>query len=144
MQSLFQNTHSRFFLILLTMGSFSLGMTEYSMIGLSNEIAADLKLTNHQTSQVMSAYAMGVLIGAPLLAILGSKLNRHTLMAYLLLWCACGNLFISFAHSYEQLRWLRTLNGFPHGLYFSTAALLIYDVFPKNKRANYIGVMFSG
>ena len=144
MQSLFQNTHSRFFLILLTMGSFSLGMTEYSMIGLSNEIAADLKLTNHQTSQVMSAYAMGVLIGAPLLAVLGSKLNRHTLMAYLLLWCACGNLFISFAHSYEQLRWLRTLNGFPHGLYFSTAALLIYDVFPKNKRANYIGVMFSG
>ena len=144
MQSFFQNTHSRFFLILLTLGSFSLGMTEYSMIGFSDEMAADLQLSSHQTSQVMSAYAMGVLIGAPVLAILGSKLNRHTLLAYLLLWCASANFFTSFAQSYEQLRLLRVFNGFPHGIYFSTAALLIYDLFPKHKRASYIGVMFSG
>ena len=144
MQSFFQNTHSRFFLILLTLGSFSLGMTEYSMIGFSDEMAADLQLSSHQTSQVMSAYAMGVLIGAPVLAILGSKLNRHTLLAYLLFWCASANFFTSFAQSYEQLRLLRVFNGFPHGIYFSTAALLIYEVFPKHKRASYIGVMFSG
>ena len=144
MQSFFQNTHSRFFLLLLTLGSFSLGMTEYSMIGFSDEMTADLQLTGHQTSQVMSAYAMGVLIGAPVLAILGAKLNRHTLLAYLLLWCASANLFTSFAQSYEQLRLLRIFNGFPHGIYVSTAALLIYDLFPKHKRANCIGMMFAG
>ncbi|UOO88442.1 MFS transporter [Vitreoscilla massiliensis] len=144
MQSFFQNTYSRLFLILLTMGSFSLGMTEYSMIGFSDEMSADLQLSSQQTSQVMSAYALGVLIGAPLLAILGSKLNRHTLLAYLLFWCASANFLTSFAESYEQLRLLRVFNGFPHGIYFSTAALLIYEVFPKHKRASYIGVMFSG
>ena len=89
----------------------------------------------------MSAYAMGVLIGAPVLAILGAKLNRHTLLAYLLLWCASANLFTSFAQSYEQLRLLRIFNGFPHGIYFSTAALLIYDLFPKHKSYSHFWCM---
>lgn len=117
--------HARFWpaVIALAMGGFAIGTTEFVSMGLLPQLARGVGVSNPTAGHAISAYALGVVVGAPLIAVLGSRLPRRSLLVALMAAFAVGNAASALASSYAGLLGARFLSGIPHGAYFGVASL---------------------
>ncbi len=128
----------------LAMGGFAIGTTEFATMSLLPPMAAGLHVDAPTAGHVISAYASGVVIGAPLLAVLGAKLARRTLLILLMAaFCLC-NALSAIAPDYHWMLAFRFLSGLPHGAYFGVAALVAASLVPQDKRAQAVGRIMLG
>ena len=131
-------------LLALAMGGFAIGTSEFVVMGLISEIARGFGVTEPQVGHVISAYALGVVVGAPLLAILGARLPRRTLLLWLMGFYAVGNLASALAPSYPLMIVFRFIAGLPHGAYFGVAALVAAHASPPEQRGKAVGRVMLG
>ena len=134
----------RWILFALAMGGFAIGTSEFVVMGLITEIARGLGVTEPQVGHVISAYALGVVVGAPLLAILGNRLSRRSLLLCLMGFYAVGNLASALAPGYATLMLARFVAGLPHGAYFGIAALVAARISPPDQRGLAVGRVMLG
>ena len=131
-------------LFALAMGGFAIGTSEFVVMGLISEIARDLGVTEPQVGHVISAYALGVVVGAPLLAIWGAKRRRRSLLLGFMGFYAVGNLACALAPGYASLLLARFIAGLPHGAYFGVAALVAAHISPPEKRGSAVALVMLG
>ncbi|MFC7520728.1 MFS transporter [Xanthomonas populi] len=131
-------------LFALAMGGFAIGISEFSTMGLMTQIAQGLQISEPQVGHIISAYALGVVVGAPLLAILGARWPRRTLLLLLMVFYALGNLASALAPSYHAMLLCRFIAGLPHGAYFGVASLVAASISPPNQRATAVGRVLMG
>ena len=136
--------HVALILFALAMGGFAIGTSEFVVMGLISEIARDLGVTEPQVGHVISAYALGVVVGAPLLAILGAKQPRRRLLLWFMAFYAVGNLGSAMAPDYPTLMLSRFIAGLPHGAYFGVAALVAAHISPSAQRGTAVGRVMLG
>ncbi|GAA5226633.1 MFS transporter [Paeniglutamicibacter antarcticus] len=130
--------------VALAMGGFGIGTTEFAIMGLLQEGAADLDVTNAQMGLLISAYALGVVVGAPILTALGAKVSRKTMVLWLMAFFTLANLSSIFAANYEWMLVSRFLSGLPHGAYFGIAAILAGTLVPASMRGRAIAWVMLG
>jgi MFS transporter, DHA1 family, inner membrane transport protein len=131
-------------IISLGVGGFAIGTGEFVIMGLLPEVAGDLGVTIPQAGHVISAYALGVVIGAPVLAVLAAHWPRRVLLTMLMALFATGNLASAMAPGYVSLNLLRFIAGLPHGTYFGVAALVAAALAPPQRRASAVGLVMLG
>ncbi|MDH5824673.1 MFS transporter [Luteimonas sp. RD2P54] len=131
-------------LFALAMGGFAIGTSEFVVMGLIMEIARGLGVTEPQVGHVISAYALGVVVGAPSLAILGARLPRRTLLLALMGFYALGNLASALSPDYRLMLLFRFVAGLPHGAYFGVAALVAAHISPPAQRGRAVGRVMLG
>jgi DHA1 family inner membrane transport protein len=134
----------RFALLALALGGFAIGTTEFVAMGLLPQIADGVSISIPTAGHVVSAYALGVVVGAPVLAGLGAKLPRRTLLVALMVAYAVGNLLSALAPSYPLLLAARFFTGLPHGAYFGVAALVAADLAPEGLKARAVSRVLLG
>ncbi|APV34983.1 MULTISPECIES: MFS transporter [Acinetobacter] len=136
---------SLFWVILaLASGGFCIGTTEFVAMGLIQEIASDLQITVPQAGHFISAYALGVVIGAPVIAILGARVPRKTLLLGLMLFYGIANALTALAKTPDMILVSRFIAGFPHGAYFGVGALVAAELAGPNRRASAVAQMMMG
>lgn len=128
----------------LALGGFAIGTGEFSIMGLMPNVAQDLAITEPQVGNVISTYALGVVVGAPILAILGSRLLRKHLLLLLMGVFAVGNFASALAPDYHTLMIYRFFAGMPHGAYFGVAMLVAASMAPPHKRAKAVSRVLMG
>ena len=131
-------------LFALTLGGFAIGTSEFASMGLMPNMVASLGVTEPQVGHLISAYALGVVVGAPLLAILGAGWKRKTLLLALMGFYALGNLASALGPTYESLLVFRFIAGLPHGAYFGVAALTAVAISPPHRRGRAISLVMLG
>ncbi len=131
-------------LFALSMGGFAIGTSEFVIMGLISEMARDLGVTEPQVGHVISAYALGVVVGAPLLAIFGARRRRRSLLLGFMGFYAVGNLACALAPDYHTLMLARFIAGLPHGAYFGVAALVAAHISPPEQRGTAVGRVMLG
>ena len=130
--------------IALGVGGFAIGTGEFVIMGLLPEVARDLGVTIPQAGHVISAYALGVVMGAPVLAVLSAHWPRHRLLIALMALFAIGNFASALAPGYLSMNLLRFVAGLPHGTFFGVAALVAASLAPPERRASAVGLVMSG
>ncbi|MBU2964629.1 MFS transporter [Amphritea sp. 2_MG-2023] len=131
-------------LFALTLSAFAIGTTEFVIVGLIPTMAADLSVSLPSAGLLVSLYALGVAIGAPVLTALTGKWNRkHVLIAVMSLFVA-GNLLAWQAPGYDTLIVARILTGLAHGVFFSIGSTIATGLVAKEKAASAIAIMFTG
>ena len=128
----------------LGVGGFAIGTGEFVIMGLLPEVAKDLGVTIPQAGHVISAYALGVVIGAPVLAVLAANWPRRALLVALMALFALGNFASALAPGYVTMMLMRFMTGLPHGTYFGVAALMAASLAPPNRRASAVAIVMSG
>jgi len=128
----------------LCLGGIAIGVAEFLPVGLLPDIARAMRITIPQAGYLLSAYATGVVVGAPLLVALGLKYPpQRVLIAFMALFGACNALF-ALAHSYRLLVLSRFLSGLPHGAFFGLGAVVAARLAPRGQQAGAVAVMFAG
>ena len=130
--------------VALGVGGFAIGTGEFVIMGLLPEVARNLGVSIPEAGHVISAYALGVVIGAPVLAVLAAGWHRRTLLIALMGAYALGNFASAMAPGYLSLNGLRFLSGLPHGTYFGVAALVAAALAPTGQRARAVGLVMLG
>ena len=128
----------------LAVGGFGIGTTEFATMGVLPEVTGDLGATIPQGGHLVSAYALGVVVGAPVLAVLGARLPRKALLLALLAACTVGNALSALAPSFGTLVLARFASGLPHGAYFGVAALVAASLVPPGRRARAVARVMLG
>ncbi|MBB3017941.1 DHA1 family inner membrane transport protein [Microvirga lupini] len=128
----------------LAVGSFGIGTGEFAIMGLLPNVAQEFGVTTPEAGYAISAYALGVVVGAPIIAVLAAKLARQTLLLLLMAIFAVGNVVSAVAPSFESFVLLRFLTGLPHGAYFGVAALVAASLVPPNKRTQAVARVMLG
>ena len=136
--------HLGIVLFSLAMGGFAIGTTEFASMSLLPFFAADLKIDEPTAGHAISAYALGVVLGAPLIAVLGAKFARRTQLLVLMAVFALGNALTAFAPSYGWMIAARFVSGLPHGAYFGIAALVAASLVPQHRRSRAVGRLMLG
>ncbi len=131
-------------LLALTLGAYAIGTTEFVIVGLIPTIAADLGVSLPSAGLLVSLYALGVAVGAPVLTALTGRVPRKTLLVALMLLFTVGNLIAWMAPTYGSLIVARVLTGLAHGVFFSIGSIIATSVVPKEKAASAIAIMFTG
>lgn len=131
-------------LFALAMGAFAIGTAEFAAMSLVPFFARDLGITEVEAGHAISAYALGVVVGAPLIAMFGARFRRKLLLIALMAVFAVGNALSAVAPDYHWLLLFRFLSGLPHGAYFGVAALVAASLVPVNKRAQSVALVMSG
>ncbi|MEV0086508.1 MFS transporter [Saccharopolyspora sp. NPDC050642] len=131
-------------LLALAIAAFGIGTTEFVMMGLLPEVATDLQVSIPDAGGYISLYALGVVIGAPLLTMLGMRFKRKTMLLSMLVLFTVGNLCSAFAPTHELLLGARFLAGLPHGVFFGIGAVVAASLVATDKRAQAISMMFIG
>jgi DHA1 family inner membrane transport protein len=131
-------------LLALAISAFGIGTTEFIMMGLLPEIAAAFQVSIPTAGDLISGYALGVVVGAPLLTAASTRLSRRTVLLGLMAVFTVGNLFAAVAQSYTMLLAARVLTGLPHGAFFGVGSVVAAGMVPSNKRATAISMMFAG
>ncbi|TKR55157.1 MFS transporter [Allopusillimonas ginsengisoli] len=131
-------------LLALTISAFAIGTTEFVIVGLIPTIATDLSVSLPAAGLLVSLYALGVAVGAPLLTALTGKVPRKALLLALMALFTLGNLVAWKAPGYETLIVARILTGLAHGVFFSIGSIIAASVVPKEKAASAIAIMFTG
>ncbi|MQA39341.1 MFS transporter [Rugamonas aquatica] len=131
-------------LLALTISAFAIGTTEFVIVGLLPTIAADLGVNLPSAGLLVSLYALGVAVGAPVLTALSGKVPRKTLLVSLMVLFTLGNLLAWKAPGYESLVVARILTGLAHGVFFSIGSTIATSLVPKEKAASAIAIMFTG
>lgn len=122
-------------ILALALGAFAIGTSEFAAMGLLPYFAADLALTEPQAGHVISAYALGVVVGAPVTAMLGARLPRRRYLAALMAFYGLVNLLAAFMPGLSSLVGVRFLAGLPHGGFLGVAMLYAADALPAGQRA---------
>ncbi len=130
--------------IALAAGGFGIGTGEFVIMGLLPEVAATYGVSVPEAGRVISAYALGVVIGAPIIAVLAAKLSRRTLLLLLMGVFAIGNVTSALAPGFLSFTALRFVTGLPHGAYFGVAALVAASMVPPHRRARAVGRVMLG
>ncbi|HWT99516.1 MAG TPA: MFS transporter [Terriglobales bacterium] len=131
-------------LLALALASFGIGTTEFVIMGLLPEVAKDLGISIPQAGLLVTGYALGVVIGAPIVAIITNRLPRKTTLIGLASVFILGNFLCAVAPNYELLMLARVVTAFCHGAFFGIGAVVAADLAPPNQRARAIAIMFAG
>ena len=131
-------------LFALTLSAFAIGTTEFVIVGLVPTIAADLGVSLPSAGLLVSLYAVGVAIGAPVLTALTGRWNRKLVLLSLMALFVAGNLLAWQAPGYESLIVARILTGLAHGVFFSIGSTIATGLVAKEKEASAIAIMFTG
>ncbi|TCV71522.1 MFS transporter [Neorhizobium sp. S3-V5DH] len=130
--------------IALAVGGFGIGTGEFVIMGLLPDVASTFEVSIPTAGYVISAYALGVVIGAPVIAILSARLPRRTLLLCLMGLFAVGNTLSALAPTFWSFTALRFITGLPHGAYFGVASLVAASMVPPNKRTRAVGRVMLG
>ncbi|WP_199266499.1 MFS transporter [Antarcticirhabdus aurantiaca] len=131
-------------LLALALGAFAFGTAEFTAMSLLPEIAADFRLAEPVAASVVSAYALGVVIGAPLIAVSLSRTSRRRLLIGCMGLFAIGNALSTVAPSFEALLVFRFVSGLPHGAYLGVAALMAASLIERRRRASAVARVMLG
>ncbi len=128
----------------LALGGFAIGTGEFAIMGLMPNVSQDLGVTEPQVGHLISAYALGVVVGAPVLAIIGARFFRRQLLIWLMAFYAVGNLASALAEGYTGVMIARFVAGLPHGAYFGIASLVAASLVPPHQRAKAVARVMMG
>jgi DHA1 family inner membrane transport protein len=126
------------------MGGFAIGTTEFMVMGLLPQVADGVDVSIPTAGHLISAYALGVVVGAPVLAFLGARLPRRGLLVALMVAFAAGNAMSAVAGSYGLLLLARFLCGVPHGAYFGVASLVAAGLAPRGREGRAVAMVMIG
>jgi MFS transporter, DHA1 family, inner membrane transport protein len=125
-------------------GGFAIGTTEFATMSLLRYFAHDLHIDEPTAGHVISAYALGVVVGAPVIAVLSARLPRRTLLIALMGLFALANGLSALAPTYHWMLLFRFLSGLPHGAYFGIATLVAASLVPTGRRTQAVGRVLLG
>ncbi|RYI89844.1 MAG: MFS transporter [Acetobacteraceae bacterium] len=131
-------------LLALAVGAFGIGVTEFAPMGMLPVIAADLGVSIPAAGLLVSAYAFGVLVGAPVMTLTTGRVPRRTLLVGLMGIFTLGNLLSALAPEYWTLMAARVVTSFNHGAFFGVGAIVAASVVAPNRRAGAVAAMFMG
>lgn len=131
-------------ILALAVASFCIGTTEFVIMGLLPEVAADLGVSIPAAGLLVTGYALGVVIGAPIIAIGTAKLPRKPVLIGLAVLFVLGNLLCAIAPTYWTLMAARVITALGHGAFFGIGSVVAASLVPANKRASAIALMFAG
>jgi len=131
-------------LFALTLSAFAIGTTEFVIVGLVPTIAQDLAVSLPSAGLLVSLYALGVAVGAPVLTALTGRWKRKTVLLTIMVLFVLGNLLAWVAPGYESLIAARILTGLAHGVFFSIGSTIATGLVSKEKEASAIAIMFTG
>ena len=128
----------------LALGGFAIGTTEFASMSLLPDFAAGLGVDAPTAGHAISAYALGVVVGAPVIAVLAARLPRRIILVALMAVFALGNLLSALSPSFGWMLVFRFFSGLPHGAYFGVAALVAASVAPPERRAQSVAMVMIG
>ena len=128
----------------LALGTFGLGMAEFGIMGVLTELAHDTGISIPSAGNMISFYAFGVVIGAPIVALFSGKFSLKTTLLFLVALCAVGNALFTFSTSYFWLATGRLISGFPHGAIFGVGAIILSKIAPPGKVTVAVAGMIAG
>lgn len=128
----------------LAISAFGIGTTEFVPVGLLASIAQDLDIGITLAGLLISGYAIGVAVGAPILTALTNRMSRKTLLISLMFVFIVGNIVAALSTSFELLMVARFITAFSHGVFFSIGATIAVQLVPAHKKASAIALMFTG
>ena len=131
-------------LLALAVGAFAIGTTEFSPMGFLPEIAAGLDISIPQAGMLITAYAVGVMIGAPFMTLLLSSAPRRKALILLMAIFTIGNILAAFAPNYVSLMGARIITSLNHGAFFGIGSVVAASLVPKEKQASAVAMMFMG
>jgi MFS transporter, DHA1 family, inner membrane transport protein len=131
-------------LIALAVAAFAIGTSEFVIMGLLPDVAADLAVSIPQAGLLVTGYAMGVVIGAPILAVLTAKLSRRPTLIGLAALFTLGNLLCALAPDYRLLMIARVVTALSHGTFFGVGSVVAAGLVAPNRRSQAIALMFTG
>src|SRR4051794_5722644 len=131
-------------LVALALGGFAIGTTEFVTMGLLPDIATGMGVSIPSAGHVISAYALGVVVGAPVIAALGARLPRRALLVGLMLAFLVGNGLTALAPGYGSMLLARFVAGLPHGAYFGVASLVAASLVPPRLRGRAVSSVMLG
>jgi DHA1 family inner membrane transport protein len=131
-------------LFALALAAFAIGTSEFVIMGLLPDLSRDLSVSIPQAGLLVTGYALGVVIGAPILAIATARLPRKAALLGLIGTYAIGNLLCAIAPTYTTLMAARVLTALCHGAFFGIGSVVAAQLVPWNKRGQAISIMFSG
>nr|WP_303833248.1 MFS transporter [Snodgrassella alvi] len=136
--------HSRWLLFALAVGGFAIGTTEFATMSVLPYIASGLNISEPVAGHLISIYALGVVIGAPVIAIFGARFSRRSLLLVLMAFFSLTHLGTMLASGYRSMMLFRFLSGLPHGAYLGVGALVAAAMVPPDKRTQAVGLMMIG
>lgn len=128
----------------LTIGAFGIGTTEFVIMGVLQQVAADLGISITTAGLLISGYALGVFLGAPLLTMATSRLPRKAVLVALMVVFTLGNLACALAPNYAALMIARIVTSLAHGTFFGVGAVVATGLVAPNRKAAAISIMFTG
>ena len=131
-------------LLSLAIGGFGIGLTEFVIMGILPDVAEAFGISIPEAGHFISAYALGVVVGAPILTGIGSKWPANKVLLVLMIWFTIFNTLSAFATGYNSFMVLRFLSGLPHGAFFGIGAVVAGKLSKPGKQAKGIAIMFSG
>jgi len=131
-------------LLALAVAAFGIGTTEFVIMGLLPDVARDLAVTAPQAGMLVSAYALGVTVGAPILAVLTARWPRRQALLGLMTLFTVGNALCALAPGYASLMVARVITAFCHAAFFGIGAIVASQIVPRDKRAQAVALMFTG
>jgi DHA1 family inner membrane transport protein len=131
-------------LLALAVGGFAIGTGEFVMMGLLPQVASDLSVSIPKAGELISAYALGVVVGAPLLTAASVRYRRKTVLIVLMSWFAAGNLLSALAPSFGLVLLARFATGLPHGAFFGAGAVVAGSLVDRSRSNSAMAVMFAG
>jgi MFS transporter, DHA1 family, inner membrane transport protein len=131
-------------LLALAIASFGIGTTEFVIMGLLPEVAHDLGVSIPSAGLLVTGYALGVVVGAPIVAILTARMPRKPALMAMVGMFVVGNLLCAIAPNYGLLMVARVVTAFCHGAFFGIGSVVAADLVPPNQRARAISLMFAG
>lgn len=134
----------RLVILSLALGAFAIGTTEFASMGLLPQIADAVDVSTPQAGMLISLYALGVVVGAPLVTIAAARVPRARLLVLLISLIGLGNLISALAPGFTTLAIARFIAGFPHGAFFGIAALVVSRLSPAGHRARSVALVMAG
>ena len=131
-------------LLALAVGGFAIGTGEFVMMGLLPQVASDLSVSIPRAGELISVYALGVVVGAPLLTAVSVRHRRKTVLMVLMGWFAVGNLLSAVAPTFGLVMVARFVSGLPHGAFFGAGAVVAGSLVEQNRKNSAMAVMFAG
>ncbi|MGO4669039.1 MFS transporter [Bosea sp. 2RAB26] len=128
----------------LTAGAFGIGVTEFVIMGLLIEVSADLGVSIASAGLLISGYALGVVVGAPLMTAFTARWPRKTVLLALMVIFTLGNAACALAPDYGLLMAARILTAFAHGTFFGVGSVVATGLVPQERKASAIAIMFTG
>ncbi|ENQ3079531.1 MFS transporter [Bacillus sp. WLY-B-L8] len=144
MSTLDSNLKTRLALTSLMISTFAIGTTEFIIMGILPDVARDLDVSISSAGLLVTGYAIGVAIGAPLLTALTGKMSRKTLLQLLMLLFVIGNTLCAIAPTYEFLLVSRILAAFAHGTFFGVGSVVASRLVPPEKQSSAVAMIFTG